>query len=37
MGKKISEFTSTEIAITVLLFILGIIPGIIYLIIKTAK
>lgn len=35
MAKKINQFDNKEIAITVILFILGILPGILYLLYKT--
>ena len=37
MGKPLKSFTTQEIVITILLFILGIIPGIIYLVVKTRR
>ena len=35
MAKTLKEFTTAEIAITVLLLILGLLPGILYLLYKT--
>lgn len=35
MAKHLKEFTKQEIAITVLLLILGLLPGILYILYKT--